>query len=317
MRTSAAILAALRSAQEAGSATNALAAAGWHLPASEWLGGLGDSYDQLLGKAQPDGPLREAVGLGFLAGMAAPRKRQRPLNDVTAFLMDRELVVQAAEGESILRFPWFEEELFVGRQLPDVVEIPDKIRSLAVASYQAVLRGESTRFVFTSYEHTFAVDAIPIRGDDGRVVFALAAATPSRSATPAGLASGPIVPRPECPHNVERQACERRAGPEDGIGCVQPGTGQAICAAAEQITLMSGELEARGGTGPAAGGELTPRELEVLDLASHGLSYCEIAQQLVVAPTTVKTHLAHCYAKLNARDKAQAVATGLRRGLIG
>lgn len=317
MRTSAAIVAALRSAQEAGSATQALAAAGWHLPASEWLGGLGGSREEPLGQAPSDGQLREAIGLGFLAGMAAPRKRQRPLHDVTAFLMDRELVVQAAEGESILRLPWFEEELFVGRQVPDVAEIPDKIRSLAVASYQAALRGERTRFGFTSYHHTFTVDAVPIRGEDGQVVFALAAATPSRSATPADLASGPTVPRPECPHNVERQACERRAGPEDGIGCVQPGTGQAIAADPDQITLMSGAVEALGGTGPAAGGELTPRELEVLDLASHGLSYCEIAQRLVVAPATVKTHLAHCYAKLKARDKAQAVATALRMGLIG
>src|ERR1700744_5370419 len=103
MRTSAAILAALRSAQEAGSATRALAAAGWHLPASDWLGGAGDGYSSVRGQAKPDEALREAVGLGFIAGMAAPRKRQRPLHDVTAFLMDRELVVQAAEGESILR----------------------------------------------------------------------------------------------------------------------------------------------------------------------------------------------------------------------
>jgi DNA-binding CsgD family transcriptional regulator len=273
LRTSAAILAALRAAQDAGSATQALAAEGWHLPASDWLDMSGDGYDRLLGQAQPDGPLREAIGLGFMAGMAAPHKRQRPLNDVTAFLMDRDLVVQAAEGESILRLPWFEEELFVGRQLPDVVEIPDKIRSLAVTSYQTALGGEKARYTFTSYGHTYAVDAIPIRGEDGQVVFALAAATPSRSATTA-LASDPMVTRPEC-------------------------TG-----------------EGRGARGPTTGGELTPRELEVLALASHGLSYCEIAQRLVVAPATVKTHLAHCYAKLNAHDKAQAVATALRKGLI-
>jgi DNA-binding NarL/FixJ family response regulator len=61
---------------------------------------------------------------------------------------------------------------------------------------------------------------------------------------------------------------------------------------------------------------LSSREAEVLTLASHGFSYAEIAEQLFVAPTTVKTHLSHIYAKLVVSDKAAAVACALRHGLI-
>ncbi len=61
---------------------------------------------------------------------------------------------------------------------------------------------------------------------------------------------------------------------------------------------------------------LTKREVEILSLASHGCSYTEIAEQLVLATTTVKTHLRHCYTKLAVPDKAAAVAAALRHGLI-
>jgi DNA-binding NarL/FixJ family response regulator len=61
---------------------------------------------------------------------------------------------------------------------------------------------------------------------------------------------------------------------------------------------------------------LTPRELEVLQLAAHGKSAPEIAQELFVSRDTIKTHLKHVYAKLEVHDRAEAVAEGLRRGLI-
>ncbi|MFZ0387845.1 MAG: LuxR C-terminal-related transcriptional regulator [Solirubrobacteraceae bacterium] len=53
-----------------------------------------------------------------------------------------------------------------------------------------------------------------------------------------------------------------------------------------------------------------------MTLASHGCSYGEIAEQLVLATATVKTHLRHCYRKLGVPDKAAAVAAALRHGLI-
>ena len=62
--------------------------------------------------------------------------------------------------------------------------------------------------------------------------------------------------------------------------------------------------------------ELTPRELEVLRLTARGNSAPDMAEQLVIAESTVKTHLANIYAKLGVSDRAAAVARGIRTGLI-
>ena len=61
---------------------------------------------------------------------------------------------------------------------------------------------------------------------------------------------------------------------------------------------------------------LTPRELQILRLASEGTSTPQIAEQLTLSATTVKTHLEHAYRKLRASDRAAAVATAIRWGLI-
>jgi PAS domain S-box-containing protein len=61
---------------------------------------------------------------------------------------------------------------------------------------------------------------------------------------------------------------------------------------------------------------LTPREIEVLRLAAQGRSVREIAQALVVSPSTVKTHLENIYGKLDVSDRAAAVASALRAGEI-
>ena len=60
----------------------------------------------------------------------------------------------------------------------------------------------------------------------------------------------------------------------------------------------------------------SPRELEVLQLISDGLVNREIGTKLYLSEETVKSHVRHLLAKLQARSRAHAVAVGLRRGLI-
>ena len=61
---------------------------------------------------------------------------------------------------------------------------------------------------------------------------------------------------------------------------------------------------------------ITPRELEILELIAEGLSNKEVARRLGISAHTVKFHLEAIFEKLGATTRADAVARGLRGGLI-
>ena len=96
---------------------------------------------------------------------------------------------------------------------------------------------------------------------------------------------------------------------------------RAIAAVARGESVVAEELQ----TGVAreirlrhrgAGPLLTAREREVLAQVADGRGAVEIGHRLHLAPTTVKTHLAHAYEKLEVSDRAAAVAAAMRRGLL-
>jgi DNA-binding CsgD family transcriptional regulator len=61
---------------------------------------------------------------------------------------------------------------------------------------------------------------------------------------------------------------------------------------------------------------ITGRQVEILELAAQGLSRDQIAEQLVLSPSTVKTHFENLYTRLGVSNRAAAVAEAIRRGLV-
>jgi DNA-binding NarL/FixJ family response regulator len=100
----------------------------------------------------------------------------------------------------------------------------------------------------------------------------------------------------------------------------------AVHAAAAGLSSVPAALAAALTRAPAEDGRhppltarsraLTPREGEILTLLGEGLENKEIAVRLGISDHTVKTHLAAIYEKLDVANRAEAVATGLRNGLV-
>jgi DNA-binding NarL/FixJ family response regulator len=97
-------------------------------------------------------------------------------------------------------------------------------------------------------------------------------------------------------------------------------TGDALLA--PSITRRLVERFASGGEEPRSPAmhrslaALTPREREVLTLMGRGHSNAELATALTLSEATVKTHVAHIFAKLALRDRAQAVVLAYETGLV-
>jgi DNA-binding NarL/FixJ family response regulator len=85
--------------------------------------------------------------------------------------------------------------------------------------------------------------------------------------------------------------------------------GRSVLAPSVASTLM-------GRVGATSAEALTARELDVLRLVAEGGTNQSVARRLLVSETTIKTHLLHIYTKLGVRDRAAAVSTAYKRGLI-
>jgi DNA-binding NarL/FixJ family response regulator len=90
--------------------------------------------------------------------------------------------------------------------------------------------------------------------------------------------------------------------------------GDALLAPASTRRLIE-EFARPSGPAPALD-TLTAREYDVLRLLARGLTNAEIAGQLVVEPSTVKSHVASVLAKLSLRDRVQAVVFAYENGLV-
>jgi DNA-binding NarL/FixJ family response regulator len=95
-------------------------------------------------------------------------------------------------------------------------------------------------------------------------------------------------------------------------------SGEALLAPTVTRRLIEAFVGSNGeqGATPAGLEELTTREREVLELIGRGLSNGEIAERLVVAEKTVKTHVGRIFFKLGLRDRAQAVVLAYESGLV-
>jgi two-component system, NarL family, response regulator DegU len=103
----------------------------------------------------------------------------------------------------------------------------------------------------------------------------------------------------------------RRAA--DGDTVFSPEIAAAMMA---EFPVNGTDLLVNGDLPEVADSPLTKREREILQLVADGHSTTEIARELFISAKTVKNHLASIYAKLDSRDRTQAVLSGMRLGIV-
>jgi DNA-binding NarL/FixJ family response regulator len=187
-----------------------------------------------------------------------------------------ETVGTAADGEEALAL--------VAAEHPDVV-----LMDLRMPRVDGV---EATRRIVAEWPGVGVV-ALTTYADDATVISALQAGARGYLTKDAGAE--------EIKAAIERVA--------RGEAALDPAVQRHLVAA-----VASGEGAAESSEEELPDG-LTPREAEVLALIAEGLSNAEIAARLVVSAATVKSHVNHLFAKVGARDRAQAVAYAYRNGL--
>jgi DNA-binding NarL/FixJ family response regulator len=93
-------------------------------------------------------------------------------------------------------------------------------------------------------------------------------------------------------------------------------SGEALLAPAITRRLIEEFTAQRMAPPPASLRQLTPRELDVLRLVARGMSNAEVAADLNIGETTVKTHLTRVLMKLQLRDRVQAVVFAYETGVV-
>lgn len=113
--------------------------------------------------------------------------------------------------------------------------------------------------------------------------------------------------------------------PEDLVEAIRSvARGHALLAPEVTLRVIERMAKTPGSTGSAANDRqqpaeidrLTPREREVLELVGRGMANAEIARTLFLGEATVKTHVSSCLAKLQLRDRVQAVVFAYENGII-
>ncbi len=112
-----------------------------------------------------------------------------------------------------------------------------------------------------------------------------------------------------------RGVLPRDAASDEIVAAVEAAAAGLVALRAESAESV---LSAPPPDGPAqpSTSSLSPREIEVLRLLAQGLANKEIAARLDISAHTVKFHVASIFAKLGAASRADAVARGIRRGLV-
>ena len=111
----------------------------------------------------------------------------------------------------------------------------------------------------------------------------------------------------------------KRTAPEDllaAIHTIAAGDSLLSPSVTRRVIARMAQQPAPDASSSARLDELTPREREVLGLVARGLSNAEIADALVIEESTVKTHLKRLLAKLDARDRVQAVILAYESGIV-
>jgi DNA-binding NarL/FixJ family response regulator len=102
----------------------------------------------------------------------------------------------------------------------------------------------------------------------------------------------------------------------DGIRVIAQGDALLAPSVTKRLIQEFSRSTATQRAAPTSLDDLTPREMEVFKLIARGMSNAEIAAELIVSETTVKTHVARVLMKLGVRDRVQAVVLAYESGVV-